>query len=154
MSDEAKCPHCNAPLNPDAQFCSQCGTSLSEESLTKELVTQSIPDVLKQYDAIAQFLEGIAGGLFVFYGGVIFAGKVVTAFTLNAIIYTLPLILLLITMATAVSVLYPGGYLKHRYEELIVIKDKRLLYLWIISGITGLVFALAVFVYLTRGSGT
>lgn len=152
MSTEATCPHCGAPIASDALFCAKCGTALSTERLKKELVSQSIPDVLKQYDSIAQFLEGIAGGLFAFYGGVIFAGKIATGLTLNALIYTLPLILLLVTMGVAVSVLYPGGYLKHSYEDLIVIKDRRLFYLWITSTITGLVFALAVFVYLTRGS--
>ena len=154
MSTEVtRCPHCDAVLTENALFCSQCGTMLSAERLKKELVTKPIPDVLKYYDTIAQFIEGIAAALFTFYGGAIFVGKVATSAAFSAFIYILPLFLLLLTIATAVSVLYPGGYLKHNYEELLVIKDKRLSYLWIISSITGIMFAIAVFVYLTRGSG-
>ncbi len=147
-----RCPHCNAELAQNALFCSQCGTTLSSGHLKQELVAKPIPDVLKYYDTIAQFLEGIAAALFTFYGGAIFVGKVAASLTFNAFIYILPLFLLLLTIGTAISVLYPRGYLKHNYEELLVIKDKRLAYLWTISGITGVVFAIAVFVYLTRGS--
>ncbi|HEY5001953.1 MAG TPA: zinc ribbon domain-containing protein [Ktedonobacteraceae bacterium] len=146
----AHCPNCDAVLMQNALFCAQCGTTLSTERLKQELITKSIPDVLKYYDTIAQFLEGIAAALFTFYGGAIFVGKVAAGVPFNAFIYILPLFLLLLTIGTAISVLYPGGYLKHTFEELVVIKDKRLSYLWIISGITGIVFAIAVFVYLTR----
>ena len=52
----ARCPHCNAALMQNALFCSQCGTALSTEHFKQELVTKSIPDVLKYYDTIAQFL--------------------------------------------------------------------------------------------------
>jgi hypothetical protein len=149
----ARCPYCNAVLMQDALFCSQCGRTLSNQGLKQELVTKSIPDVLKYYDTIAQFIEGIAAALFTFYGGAIFVGKVATSFPFNAFIYILPLFLLLLTMGAAISVLYPGGYLKHTFEELVVIKDKRLSYLWIISGVTGVMFAIAVFVYLTRPGG-
>ena len=146
----AQCPNCNAVLMQNALFCSQCGTTLSAERLKQELVTKSIPDVLKYYDTIAQFLEGIAAALFTFYGGAIFVGKVAASVPFNAVIYILPLFLLLLTIGMAISVLYPGGYLKHTFEELVIIKDKRLSHLWIVSGITGVVFAIAVFVYLTR----
>lgn len=151
---QVKCPHCNATVASDSLFCPRCGTALPAglEVLKQELVTKPIPDVLKQYDSIAQFVEGVAGAIFAFYGGVIFAGKVIASFTFNAIIYTLPLLLLLVTMGLAVNVLYPKGYLQHEYEELIVIKDRRLSRLWISSGISGVFFAIAVFVYLTRGT--
>ena len=146
----AHCPNCNAVLMQDALFCAKCGTALSAESLKQELVTKSIPDVLKYYDTIAQFIEGIAAALFTFYGGAIFVGKVAANTPFNAVIYILPLFLLLLTIGMAINVLYPGGYLKYTFEELVVIKDKRLSSLWTISGITGVVFAIAVFVYLTR----
>ncbi len=146
-----QCPHCKAMLQSNALFCSQCGTTLSTERLKQDLITKPIPDVLKYYDTMAQFLEGIAAALFTFYGGAIFVGKIAASLAFNAFIYILPLFLLLLTMGMAVRVLYPGGYLRHSYEELIVIKDKRLSYLWILSGITGVIFAIAVFVYLTHG---
>ncbi len=146
----ARCPRCNAVLTQGALFCSQCGTSLSTEHFKQELVTKSIPDVLKYYDTIAQFIEGIAAALFTFYGGAIFVGKVAASFPFNAFIYILPLFLLLLTIGAAIRVLYPGGYLRHTFEDLVMIKDKRLSYLWIVSGVTGVIFAIAVFVYLTR----
>ena len=153
-TQEVQCPHCTAKIASNVLFCPRCGTALHEglEVLQQELVSKPIPDILKQYDSIAQFVEGVAGALFAFYGGVIFAGKVVASFTINAVIYTLPLLLLLVTMGMAVSVLYPKGYLQHEYEELIVIKDNMLSRLWITSSIAGVVFAIAVFVYLTRGT--
>ncbi len=153
-AQSARCPHCHAVLMQNALFCSQCGKTLSNERLKQELVTKSIPDVLKYYDTMAQFLEGIAAALFTFYGGAVFVGKVAASVTFNAFIYILPLFLLLLTIGMAINVLYPGGYLKHTFEELVVIKDKRLSYLWIISSVTGVMFATAVFVYLTRGAGS
>ncbi|MBV9257241.1 MAG: zinc ribbon domain-containing protein, partial [Ktedonobacteraceae bacterium] len=45
-----QCPRCHAELTQNALFCSQCGTALSTERLKQELVTKSIPDVLKYYD--------------------------------------------------------------------------------------------------------
>lgn len=156
MSTSLMCPHCQRPIaEEDTAFCPHCGTPLHTqtevERLTPDqLINKPLPDVLKQYDSIAGNIVTIAGVLITFYAAGIFASKINTNTVFTALVYALPLVLLLIAIIFALRVFYPRGYITNTYMELIDIKEKRLQYSAVFFGIAVCVLAVGLFVYLIR----
>lgn len=110
---------------------------------------QALPDALKQLDTAASTNLTISGVLIAFYAGAIFAGKVQAA-AFEALIYALPVVLLLVTVILSVRVFYPGGYLTDDYPTLLRTKDARLRHSSLLLEISVGVLAVAVFMYLMR----
>lgn len=87
-----------------------------------------------------------------FYSGAIFAGKVISTLVLNALLYALPLCLLLVTIIFSLRVFYPDGYLTDDDLTLIKKKQQRLQLSSTFLAIAIGVLTISVFVYLIRGS--
>jgi hypothetical protein len=118
--------------------------------LSTGTLTPSLPDALKQLDTTAGNNITISGVLIAFYSGAIFAGKVVASEVFYAIVYALPIALLLLTIILSVQVFYPRGYLTTDYPTLLKIKGSRLNYSSLLLEISVAAMALSVFVYLLR----
>ena len=111
---------------------------------------QSLPDAAKQLDASANQSITIAGILIGFYSGGIFAGKVDSGNLFFALLYALPLGLLLVTIVLSVRVFYPGGYLSTDYPAVIKEKEQRFNLSSFSLQVAIGVLTIAVFVYLSR----
>ena|SRR2546430_13083948 len=154
MASNINCPNCKKLIPEGASVCPNCGAQLQAQTQQKRVssgdVTQSLPDAAKQLDASATQCITIAGVLVAFYSGGIFAGKVMSEDLFHALLYALPLGLLLVTIIFALRVFYPGGYLSTDYTTVIKEKEQRFklssLFLEIAIG----VLVIAVFVYLAR----
>ncbi|MBV9690786.1 MAG: hypothetical protein JO202_13885 [Ktedonobacteraceae bacterium] len=119
----------------------------------KELLRQSnkpLSDVVKQLDQVASTHITVAGVLIAFYSGAIFAGKVMTGALVNALLYALPLCLLLATIVSALRVFYPSGYLNDDDETLIKKKERRLQFSSSFLEVAIAILIIAVIVYLLR----
>lgn len=165
-----QCPNCHQTVPANARSCPHCGVYLqlpgqshsetllgvaqahasSTQNLPLVATAQSLPDVLKQLDTAATTNLTISGVLIAFYAGAIFAGKV-QAPAFQALVYALPVILLLVTIILSIRVFYPTGYLTDDYPRLLKTKDARLRYSSLLLEISVGVLALSIFVYLTRG---
>ncbi|HEY0753272.1 MAG TPA: zinc-ribbon domain-containing protein [Ktedonobacteraceae bacterium] len=161
------CPHCGVYLQLPAQNrpAAVLGVAQPSESSASSLVSaplfiseqplppiataQSLPDVLKQLDAAASTHLTISGVLIAFYAGAIFAAKI-QASVFQALVYALPIILLLVTVILSVRVFYPAGYLTDDYPTLLRTKDARLRYSSLLLEISVGLLAISVFVYLMR----
>ena len=113
-------------------------------------LNKPVHDLVKQMDQVASTQMSIAGVLIAFYSGAIFAGKVSTALLVNALLYTLPLCLLLATIVAALRVFYPSGYLHDDEETLIKKKQQRLQFSSTFLEIAIVILIIAVIVYLLR----
>jgi len=174
MISSITCPNCKQPLSAEVSNCPHCGAqvqstqssaplaqggeqspvalSSQNKSSTVSLstLTQPLPDILKQFDTTATTNMTIAGVLLGFYSGAIFAGKVLAGDPLYALLYALPLAILLATIISALRVFYPDGYLNDDYLALIKKKEQRLRWSVIFLEIAIALLVIAVFVYLTR----
>jgi hypothetical protein len=117
--------------------------------LPRVATAEALPEVLKQLDAAAGTNITISGVLVAFYAGAIFAGKV-EAPAFQALVYALPVVLLLLTIIFSLRVYYPAGYLTDDYPKLLRTKDARLRYSSLLLEISVGVLAVSVFVYLLR----
>jgi len=113
-------------------------------------LNKPLPALVKQLDQVASTHMKIAGVLIAFYSGAIFAGKVMTGAPINAILYALPLCLLLATIVAALRVFYPSGYLTDDDETLIKKKERRLQFSSVFLEVAVAILIIAVFVYLLR----
>lgn len=167
-ADAHACPHCGVYLQmpdyPGFAAHTQAGQApapAQNSALPHEVATprpaalppiafeSSLPDAIKQFDSAATTNITISGVLIAFYAGAIFAGRV-TANAINAIVYAMPVVLLLITVIFSVRVFYPAGYLTDDYPTLFKKKDERLRYSLLLLEISVALLAVAVFVYLVR----
>ncbi|GAC1350930.1 MAG: hypothetical protein NVSMB27_38180 [Ktedonobacteraceae bacterium] len=85
-----------------------------------------------------------------FYSGAIFAGRVLSTSAIYALLYALPLCLLLATVIFALRVFYPDGYLTDDYLTLIKKKEQRLQFSSLFLEVAIGVLIIAVVVYLLR----
>lgn len=168
-----QCPHCHQLVSQDVHTCPHCGvylhmpdypgfavhTQASQASARlaqprsaplSSVAFETLPDAIKQLDAAATTTITTAGVLIAFYTGAIFAGKVLAGLFFNAIVYVLPILLLLTTMLCSVRVLYPAGYLTDDHATLFKKKDERLRLSLLALVIAIALLALSVFVYLLR----
>jgi Double zinc ribbon len=156
MASNINCPNCQRPVPPGAHSCPHCGTQLQaqvqQRRLASEELTAALPDVVKQFDASATTNITIAGVLIGFYSGAIFAGRVISGAVFNALVYALPLCLLLTTIVFALRVFYPDGYLTDDSLTLIKKKERRLRFSSIFLEVAIGILIIAVFVYLLRPS--
>ncbi len=175
-----QCPNCHQVVPANVRVCPHCGVYLElpgqghpdallgvaqtpephpssstivslQAPLPLVATVQSLPDAVKQLDAAASTNVTISGVLIAFYAGAIFAGKV-QAPVFNALIYALPVVLLLITIILSLRVFYPVGYLTDDYPTLLRTKDARLRYSTLLLEISVALLAVSVFVYLTRAA--
>lgn len=174
-----QCPNCHQSVPEGVKACPHCGVYLqlpgeghvdavlgvaqppastpiisvqavpASDPLPPVATALALPDALKQLDAAASTHLTISGVLIAFYAGAIFAGKVVAP-ALNALLYALPVLLMLVTVILSVRVFYPGGYLTDDYATLLKIKDARLRHSSLMLEISVAVLAVAVFAYLVR----
>ena len=169
-----RCPNCHQTVPAEAHSCPHCGVYLqlpgherpqpegAHGSLlgvaqsappppTPRLaLEQSLPDAVKQLDTAATTNITISGVLIAFYSGAIFAGKVQASQTYYAVIYALPILLLLFAIILSVRVFYPAGYLTDDYPTLLKTKDERMRYSSLMLEISVAMLAISVFVYLLR----
>lgn len=169
-----RCPNCHQPVPAEAHSCPHCGVYLqlpghehpqpegAHGSLLgvarpapppptpRIVLEQSLPDAIKQLDTAATTNITISGVLIAFYSGAIFAGKVQASQFYNAVIYALPILLLLLTIILSVRVFYPMGYLSDDYPTLLKTKDQRMRYSSLMLEISVAMLAISVFVYLLR----
>ncbi len=150
----ATCPNCKQPLPPLAKTCPHCGTVLQAQEEANDFLAEEIqhglPDVLKQLDTSANINLTVASGLTAFYAGSIFVGKVSAPWS-SAIVYSLPILLFLLVIISALQVFYPKGYLQaSSYRTLIEEKNKRLQRSSLLLQVAVGVLILAIFVYLIR----
>ena len=154
MATNINCPNCQKPIPPGTQSCPHCGAQLQTQTpqsvVTLDHVIASLPDVVKQFDSSATTNITIAGVLVGFYA--IFAGRALAATVFNALLYALPLCLLLAAIVFALRVFYPDGYLTDDYLSLIKKKEQRLRFSSIFLEIAIGVMIIAIFVYLLRPS--
>jgi hypothetical protein len=154
MASNINCPNCKQPVSPNAQTCPHCGTQLQaqqqQSGVTFDQLTSSLPDLVKQFDTSATTNITISGILIGFYSGAIFAGRVLAGAVFNALVYALPLCLLLVTIVFALRVFYPEGYLTDDYLTLIKKKEQRLRFSSIFLEIAIGFMVIAIFVYLLR----
>lgn len=154
MVTNINCPNCHEPISPEAKVCPHCGTQLNDQvqqrTVPSEALTKSLPDVVKQFDQSATTNITISGVLIAFYSGAIFAGKVISAGVVYALIYALPLCLLLAAIIFALTEFYPKGYLTDDDLTLIKKKERRLQFSSIFLEVAVGVLIIAVFVYLLR----
>lgn len=169
----SQCPNCHQSVPADAQACPHCGVylrlpghanalppviqtprplALQSAPLPPIALEQALPDAVKQLDTAATTNVTISGVLIAFYAGAIFAGKVQASTAFYALIYALPVLLLLVTIILSVRVFYPTGYLTDDYPTLLRTKDARLRYSSLLLEISVAVLAVSVFVYLVRPS--
>ena len=150
------CPNCKQPVIPGTPVCPHCGTDLQVQaepgSVSPSKLTRPLPEVVKQFDTTATTNITISGVLIGFYSGAIFAGKVISPQVLNALLYALPLGLLLATIIFSLRVFYPDGYLTDDELTLIKKKERRLQLSSTFLAIAIGVLTISVFVYLIRGS--
>lgn len=155
------CPNCHQPVPADARSCPHCGVYLRLPGQAETLLGVSqaaslasskpaLSDAVKQIDTVATTSIIISGVLMAFYAGAIFAGKVQAIFALNAIIYTLPVIALLVTIVLSVQVFSSSGYLTDDYPSLLKKKEERLRHSSLALEIAVALLAISVFVYLLR----
>jgi hypothetical protein len=121
---------------------------MANEQIRHEI--KALPDVVKQLDQSASTNITIAGVLVAFYSGAIFAGKVITAELAYALVYALPLCILLAAIVFALRVFYPAGYLIDDELTLIKKKQRRLQASSIFLEIAIGVLIIAVLAYLLR----
>lgn len=150
------CPNCKQPVAPGTPICPHCGTHLQVQTESSSVppgkLTRPLPEVVKQFDATATTNITIAGVLIGFYSGAIFAWKVISALVISALLYALPLCLLLTTIIFSMRVFYPDGYLTDDELTLIKKKERRLQLSSTFLAIAIGVLTISVFVYLIRGS--
>jgi hypothetical protein len=135
--------------NPARADQSALGAVKQSGVLLKEL-TRSLPDVVKQFDQSATTNITLGGVLIAFYSGAIFAGRVISGTLVYALVYALPLCLLLAAIIFALTVFYPNGYLTDDQLTLIKKKEQRLQFSSIFLEVAVGVLIVAVFVYLLR----
>lgn len=156
MATNDTCPNCKQPIAPGTTVCPHCGTDLQVQtgpgSVLPGKLNRPLPEVVKQFDSTATTNITIAGVLTGFYSGAIFAGKVISTLVLNALLYALPLCLLLATIIFSLRVFYPDGYLTDDDLTLIKKKQQRLQLSSTFLAIAIGVLTISVFVYLIRGS--
>ena len=150
----ATCPKCKQPIPPKAKNCPHCGTPLQVQEEANDFLAEEIqhglPDVVKQLETSANINLTVASGLTAFYAGSIVAGKVSAPWT-SAIVYSLPIVLLLLVIISALQVFYPKGYLQaSSYRALIEEKNKRLQRSSLLLQVAIAVLILSVFIYLIR----
>ena len=154
MAAIIECPNCKQPVSPEEYICPHCGTQLQNQIQQSRLspgeLTQPLPDVVKQFDSSATTNITIAGVLIAFYAGAIFAGKVISQGLLYAMLYALPLGLLLAAIVLALRVFYPDGYLTDTYQTLIKKNEQRLQSSTIFLEVAIGILVISVFVYLLR----
>lgn len=152
MNTLSVCPKCNQPITSDQNFCPNCGKVLqSQAKLTADQLTGTIPDVLKQYDNIAGNIITISGVLASFYAAGIFASKIMTGLQFTAVVYVLPLALLLGAIISAIQVFYPRGYLVDAtFQQIIDKKEQRLLFCTGFFSAAVVVLIFGLFAYLIR----
>jgi len=150
------CPNCKQPVAPGTPICPHCGTHLQIQTESSSVppgkLTRPLPEVVKQFDATATTNITIAGVLTGFYSGATFAGKVISTLVISALLYALPLCLLLATIIFSMRVFYPDGYLTDDELTLIKKKERRLQLSSTFLAIAIGVLTISVFVYLIRGS--
>src|SRR5579883_1280297 len=169
-----RCPNCHQLVPAEAHSCPHCGVYLQlpahahpqqenaqgsllgvarpapPPSTPKIALEQSLPDAIKQLDTAATTNITISGVLIAFYSGAIFAGKVLASQFFYALVYALPIVLLLIAIILSVRVFYPAGYLTDDHAALLKTKDERLRYSSLLLEISVAMLAISVFVYLLR----
>lgn len=165
-----QCPHCHQPVPQDVLTCPHCRvylhmpdypgfavhTQASQAPARPTRPPQSpvafetVPGAIKQLDATATTTLTIAGVLIAFYAGAIFAGRVLAGPVFNAMLYTLPIPGLLLSMILSVRVLYPAGYLTDDDTTLCKTKGERLRFSLLALEIAVALLAVSVFVYLLR----
>lgn len=164
MAVHIQCSHCQQPLPVGAHVCPHCGTPVQGLDPSSSLSVHTpapaqlppiglqgaLPDALKQIDAAATTNITISGVLIAFYAGAIFAGKVLATEFYYALIYALPIVLLLITIILSLRVFYPVGYLTNDYPALLKTKDARLQVSILLLELSVALLAVSVFVYLQR----
>ncbi len=171
-----QCPNCHQTVPADVKACPHCGVYLQLPAqsqvhgeallgvvqphapstsvlppapLPRVATAEALPEALKQLDSAAGTNITISGVLVAFYAGAIFAGKV-EAPPFQALVYALPVVLLLLTIIFSLRVYYPAGYLTDDYPKLLRTKDARLRYSSLLLEISVGVLAVSVFVYLLR----
>jgi len=148
------CPSCKQPVPTDAHVCPHCGTKLQAQfqpgRLSPTKLTRSLPDVVKQFDTSASTNIMESGVLIAFYSGAIFAGRVLSTSAIYALVYALPLCLLLASVIFALRVFYLDGYLTDDYLTLIRKKEQRLQFSSLFLEVAIGVLIIAVVVYLFR----
>ncbi len=175
-----QCPNCHQFVPAGSHTCPHCGVYLQlpgqdehepahsgplpqvantpmpmlvpPPQLPPVALEKSLPDAVKQLDTAATTNITISGVLIAFYAGAIFTSKVIANDTLHALIYSLPVVLLFITIIVSVRVFYPTGYLTDDYPTLLRTKDLRLNYSSLLLEISVATLAISVFVYLLRPS--
>lgn len=158
MVSDIICPKCQQSLPAGTPICTHCGTSFGgtgdDENqavlANQRNVERQLPDIIKQFDTTATNNTTIAGVLVAFYSGGIFAGKTLSGSIFTAILYALPLALLLLTVIFSLSVFSPDGYLHDSDLTLARKKEQRLQRSSISLELAIGVLAIAVFVYLIR----
>jgi len=161
-----QCPNCHQLVPVGAHACPHCGVylQLPDQPHTPPQIAQTpvpgplspialetaLPDAIKQLDATATTNTTISGVLIAFYSGAIFAGKVQASEPVHAVVYTLPVVLLLVTIILSVRAFYSTGYLTDDYPTLLKKKSERLRYSSLLLEISVALLAISVFVYLQR----
>ena len=108
-------------------MCTRIREHVQQEHAIADELEKVLPDIVKQFDTTANNNIAIAGVVSALYSSAIFAGRVNSSSPLNAILYALPLCLLLASIIFALRVYYPDGYYQeNNYRALIKEKEKRL----------------------------
>ncbi|HEY1353590.1 MAG TPA: hypothetical protein VGF67_28605 [Ktedonobacteraceae bacterium] len=159
-----QCPNCQRSVPADVQTCPHCGVYLhlpdypgfasaaqaNRGSARPALAPDALAAAIKQCDTLATTTMAISGMLIAFYAGALFAGRVLADSLVRAIVSTLPIPGLLLTIVLSVRVLTsagsPGENEATRYQKKHTWLRYSLLALQIALG----VLAIAVFLYLLR----
>jgi hypothetical protein len=144
------CPHCGVYLHlPDYPGFAAHGPA-NQGSARLALTPDALSAAIKQCDTVATTTMTISGVLIAFYAGALFAGRVLADSLVRAVVSTLPILCLLLTIVLSVRILAPAGSLgdndSTRYQK----KRERLRYSLLALQVAIGVLAIAVFLYLLR----